>query len=90
MFTYTHQYYGNNNRLSQRSGMFERREDAVAWAAEAATKAGYHSKVFCAATTLRDDGTPMETVTTEVGAVMPGETTMLERLDSRTAGYPTW
>ena len=91
MFAYSHKYYATNAQLATRSPQFETREDAIAWAADAAQQAGYHSKVYCAATThIKDDGRVLETVSTEVGAVMPGSRQMLERLNSRTVGYPTW
>lgn len=91
MFAYSHKYYATNARLSASSPKFERCDDAIAWAADAAQQAGYHSKIYCAATThIKDDGRELETVSTEVGAVMPGSRQMLERLNSRTVGYPTW
>lgn len=91
MFTYSHKYYSTNARLGTSSPKFEKFEDAVTWAADAAAQAEYHSKVYCAATThVKDDGRALETVSTEVGAVMPGSREMLERLNSRTVGYPTW
>lgn len=91
MFTYSHKYYATNARLSTQSPQFTDCDEAIAWAADAAQKADYHSKVYCAATThIKDDGRELETVSTEVGAVMPGSRKMLERLNSRTVGYPTW
>lgn len=91
MFAYSHKYYATNARLSTQSQQFEKVDDAIAWAADAAKQAGYHSKIYCAATThIKDDGRVMETVSTEVGAVMPGSRQMLERLNSRTVGYPSW
>lgn len=94
MFTYSHKYYATNARQVARSPLFDGAtgcDAAVEWAADAAADAGYHSKVYCAATTHRaEDGAAIETVTTEVGAVMPGSREMLERLNSRTTGYPTW
>ncbi len=91
MFAYSHKYYATNAQLAARSPQFENREDAIDWAADAAQQAGYHSKVYCAATThIKDDGRVVETVSTEVGAVMPGSRQMLERLNSRAVGYPTW
>lgn len=91
MFSYSHKYYAANARLSASSPKFENREDAISWAADAAQQAGYHSKVYCAATThIKDDGRVLETVSTEVGAVMPGSRQMLERRNSQTIGYPTW
>jgi hypothetical protein len=91
MFAYSHKYYATNAQLGARSPQFEAREAAIAWAADAAQQAGYHSKIYCAATThIKDDGRELETVSTEVGAVMPGSRQMLERLNSRTVGYPSW
>lgn len=91
MFAYSHKYFATNAQLGTKSPQFEAREDAIAWAADAAQQASYHSKVYCAATThIKDDGRVLDTVSTEIGAVMPGSRQMLERLNSRTVGYPTW
>lgn len=84
---YIHTYYATNR--ARQSPVFEALDQAIAWAADAATN--YHSLVLCTTTEMPDDDDRvLEVRTTEIGAVLRGSRNMLDRLDSRTVGYPTW